>query len=389
MADKLEVVVADPDTTYTGHMAEYVRESEWGRRLILKQLSREELLRDYVGSRAAHLYLVHPSFDIRALTGGCRVRLCETAGEAADDSSGLPGVHKYQPLHRLFGRLLELYRSGAGGGVRPSGTDRSEATVCSVFSAAGGTGKTTVAVHLARAFAARGSLCLYWNMELVPGFVFPQEADAELAARLVYDLRSGSERIGERLRGLIGREAVSGADYFPGFRHMRESLEMSRDDARRLVGAIRALNRYDAIVLDLEATAHERVLGALESSDAIVWLVNEDDESAARSARLLEELGQWGEAGALPDRDRIRFVLNKHAGELPAGQASAAKSGLAIRDKLPYVSRWKRMHGSDGRVAEPLFAESVARLADALRPPKGGEAVVGRFDSASAARADS
>lgn len=388
LTEKLELVVADRDAEYVKLFADYVRESEWSRRLAVRQITRPETLREHLRSRPAQLALIHAELDDGERGGGCRIRLCETKREADEPLNGAAGIYKYQPLPQLLGRMMELYRSDAASGK--SAAAPGTPSVCAVYSAAGGVGKTTVAVHLARAFAESGYRCLYWNLELVPGASFPNGPDPALAARFVYGLRANAAWTGECLAGLIARSGPSGFDCFPGFRNVRETLEMTRDDVAKLVALLKQAGKYDMIVLDLEATLHERIWGALAASDSIVWIVTEDGESAVRTFRLLAEWEDSQGGGPLADLRGVRFVMNKHAG-FAGSQCSAPgdvspSRVLPLAAKLPYITGWKQAHGAVRPRAEPLFAEGVAKLASELRSSKGGGDVVGRTDYPLAAR---
>ncbi|WP_158301756.1 hypothetical protein [Paenibacillus mesophilus] len=385
MTDRLEMIIADRDTGYMVLLSDYVRETEWSRKLSVRQATRPEMLQEYVRTRKAQLYLVHPDFEIGEHSGGCRIRLCETKQEA-DERSGMMGVYKYQPLHQLLGKVIELYRQFTASGNRAAVTD--EPAVYAVFSGSGGVGKTTVSVQLARAFAEKGERCLYWNMELVPGRNLPKEADAELAARFVYGLRTNAPWTGDCVPGLISRAEPFGFDYFSGFSIVRESLELTRGDVAKLVEWLKRTKRYDMIIFDLEATLHERVLAALAESDAVVWIVTEDGESSDKTFRLLAELERWQGGG--PDARKIRFVMNKHMGFnghalLNAGSASNFTAPIAV--KLPYVPNWKQVHGASRQSPEPMFYAGIARLANDIRLSGGGATVDNRHDNQIAARA--
>ncbi|MDF2662197.1 MAG: family ATPase [Paenibacillus sp.] len=387
MSEKLELVIADRDTGYMSLLAEYIRETEWSRRLSVRQVTRPEMLREHVRTQSAQLYLTHPDFDFGEHAGGCRIRLYETKQEAADPAA-VTGVYKYQPLHQLLGKMFELYRQSSV--TSGSNTDQDAAAVYSVFSASGGVGKTTVSIQLARAFAENGDRCLYWNMELVPGNYLPKEADAESTARFLYGLRANAPWAGDCLPGMLSRAEPFGFDYFSGFVKAREALDLTSDDVIKLVDYVKRTGRYDVIVFDLDATIHDRAIATLTGSDAILWIVTEDGESSARTLRLLAQLEQWQGKGSVPDVRRIRFVMNKHTGytgnALSTGLVSEYRAA-PISAKLPYVPGWKHAHGANRTTPEPLFFAGIAKLAKDVRVSGGGRPGDYRSDNKVAARA--
>lgn len=393
MTAKLEVVIADCDAEYLALLMHYVRESDWGDLLSVRQLTRPDMIRTHKQSREADIYLIHPDFCTEDGMDGFIVLLRETKGESDDCPGSVQtsaGIYKYQPLHQLFGQMLELYRSRSSAGEkRPiMGT----ASIYSLFSASGGAGKTTVSIHLLRSLAEKGQRCLYWNMELFPGAVFPQEADIELAARFVYGLRTNADWTDEALQKLLSRAEPFGFDYFAGFRKVKESIDLTREDVVNLILRVRRSGHYDVVVVDLDSTLHERVLGAFSASDTVLWLVTEDKESAAKTTKLVKEL-EDGFGGVAADLEKCRFVLNKHTGALSdqvqQGVPGAGSKVIALTAKLPYVSKWKQTHGAERQSSDPLFAERISEMADRIRPVTGGDTVVRRIDGSHASRASS
>jgi cellulose biosynthesis protein BcsQ len=387
MSEKLELVIADRDMGYMALLAEYIRETEWSRRLSVRQVTKPEMLREHIRTQTAQLYLAHPDFDFGEHAGGCRIRLYETKQEAADPAA-VTGIYKYQPLHQLLGKMFELYRQSSA--MSGSNTDKDAAAVYAVFSAAGGVGKTTVSIQLARAFAENGDRCLYWNMELIPGNYLPKEADVELTARFVYGLRANAPWTGDCLPGILSRAEPFGFDYFSGFVNAREALDLTRDDVLKLVEYVKEMGRYDVIVFDLDATIHDRTIAALAGSDAILWIVTEDGESSARTLGLLAQLDQWQGKGGSPDVRRIRFVMNKHTGYTGNALSTDGVSehrAAPISAKLPYVPGWKHAHGANKTIPEPLFHAGIAKLARDVRASRGGGPGDYRGDNKIAARA--
>ena len=373
--NKLEVAVADRDEEYMELLAGYVRSTEWSHKLSIRRFSNEKSLMEHIQNGGSDLYLVGlPVQAPGGLAANCWIRLHER--ESDDGRTGSPGLLKYQPLNMLLQQALDIWRKSSADGAN---TVSGRMFVCSVFSAAGGAGKSTVALRLARALAEMGERSLYWSLEIVPTSPDARAPDAELAARMVYGLRTGAPWVGERLSGLLQRGPY-GFDCFFGFGHVRETAEFSGDDLGSLLALLRKLNRYDAIVFDLESTLNSRMMGALAASDRIVWLIGGDSVSEARTERMFEAMRQWEGGEPFPDPGKTMFVRNKHiAGTADAieGRGASVRFEKTIRHVLPYISAWKNGQGTDLSARAPLFDEPIHALAASLRRMEGGIGNVG------------
>lgn len=366
MSDKLNIIIAERDSHYTALLADYARSTEWSRKVNVRQVTQQETLLEYVRQGTAQMYLLHPDFEAAEKPGLCRLTLCET--KQAAEQMGVSGIYKYQPLHQLLSKIVERYRQFAEADGAPA--RKSGPSLHTVFSAAGGVGKTTVAIHLARALAENGERCLYWNMELVPGNLLPHMPDAEQTARFMYGLRVDAPWLKESFSSLLSRSEPHGFEYFAGFGEVREALDLTREDVSRLIAWLKQSGRYDTIVFDCEAGPHPRLCALLGQSDTGLCIVTEDADSAVRASRLLAEAELWegGGPGAA-----IRFVMNKH---LDSGvrmlPGLAGGQGAVIAAKLPYVPGWAVTHAGRGTAVEPLFHSAIARLLPLVRRA-GGE----------------
>lgn len=394
--DKLKVIIADRDSRYLSLLMNYVRNSEYGGMMSVRLFSDPDAFREHMRLDRPDVDLIAASthFEpVDAAEEAVTVRLCESRREEeTDGDSSTVGIYKYQPLHLLFGKMIELHRGKSR--VRSEFVSRKGPHIYAVCSAGGGTGKTTVAVHMSRVAASKGLRCLYWNMELLPAVAAAsmKEANIEHAARFVYELRNTkSGWNGAMPPVIVFRDERFGFDYFPGFIEPRESLELTRHDIGHLMEGWRRNKAYDVIVVDLESSIHDRTLGMLAGSDTIIWLLLEDRCSALKADRLLHAL-QYGETGhnrIAPER--IRFVIQSGTGSAPNPEAMRLSSFAAAPkiDTLPYIAGWRVMHGTSPEAADPAYTDRIAKLLSAdFRSPKGGVQVDDGFDSPPAAGAD-
>ena len=370
---KIDLVIADRDRTYLDRMLAFIRASEWAERVNVRMFSLPERLEEHVRSGdKADLYVIQADFAPGLTVPGCRVELSEDGRH--DLRSNVPSLRKYQPADILLEQAVarmegELARRGAPHSRRTR--------FVSVYSAAGGCGKTTVSLHLARSFVRKGYRTLYLNFELFPSVPTFRHADANELSQLVYDLRNDERKAADRLRAMALNDAETGIEYWNGFADTRQTEELSGADSEKMFQAVAALGKYDVAVVDLESSLHARIVGALETSDIIVWLIQPNALSRAKTAAGLN-----GMRGRISDRfdamaDRIRYVVNKWTGR--EGTDGTREDAMPVAWRLPYVPQWKTLDDMKPLWNEPLFAESAIRLTDVLLE---GLRVVNGYDDA-------
>ncbi|MEO5876368.1 MAG: AAA family ATPase [Streptosporangiaceae bacterium] len=176
-------------------------------------------------------------------------------------------------------------------------------TMLAICGAKGGTGATTLAVHLAVAVAAKRSVCLV-DMDLQKGDI-PTYMDVQ-HRRSIADL----VRAADDLDGAILSEALFVHRDGPHLLLAPEDGEQAEDVTARAVRQILAAvrSRYDVVIVDCGSQASEGTAMAVELADIVLITVT-PDLPAIRSAKRLVNL--WRRLQIRKDED-VTVLLNRH-----------------------------------------------------------------------------
>jgi pilus assembly protein CpaE len=176
-------------------------------------------------------------------------------------------------------------------------------TMLAICGAKGGTGATTLAVHLAVAVAAKRSVCLV-DMDLQKGDI-PTYMDVQ-HRRSIADL----VRAADDLDGAILSEALFVHRDGPHLLLAPEDGEQAEDVTARAVRQILAAvrSRYDVVIVDCGSQASEGTAMAVELADTVLVTVT-PDLPAIRSAKRLVNL--WRRLQIRKAED-VTVVLNRH-----------------------------------------------------------------------------
>lgn len=210
-----------------------------------------------------------------------------------------------QVVHRPEGpeRVVEAVRAARrAAGAAPNAPEARPAAVWTVFGAQGGIGKTTLAVNLAAALAARGrpTAVLDLNAGLGVAHVFLDLQPRRPVTELLSDIRRLDADLLEEymLRhssGLRLLPAPGGAD-LAGFvtpEHVEQILAV-------------AGTRFDQIILDMPSGFPAFAAPALRRSTGLLLTAAPDLVGLA-----LAQLAVAGTVGAQVDRGRVRLVLRE------------------------------------------------------------------------------
>ncbi|MCP1135400.1 hypothetical protein NKT34_19040 [Paenibacillus polysaccharolyticus] len=344
--------------------------------------------------------------------------------EGADEGHEAKRLMKYQPLPALLEAVRRACRQPRSKRSRHSGQ---ETLTIGVLSASGGSGKTAVALHMAKQLGVAGYSVLYLNLEtLDSSFPFLEkglrqgsqhhvEAETGLS-RLLYDLKARKREVAggqlqtqrrslnqgptqDRSAGgrkstdahtdiasgtdsdisvtgqmktiveyVVGHEALK-ADVFWPLANRKEMLQMSKADTVDLIRYLTDSGRYEVLILDGDSGWDERSDGILKTADTFVWLVEDDIAAMHRWGQWLQhnERNRTELLGSM--LERTYFVINKYREQVIN---PLPRPDLYVDAVLPYIPSWKQMNQEEVMLSSPIFQREVKRLCELLIQAEGG-----------------
>lgn len=370
----VRLVLASVDEDYIEPFLHYIRCSEYERKLMVTAFSRRDALWKYIENSpdAVDAVLGEASFQEggqgKLREGIPWIELREGVQSANATGSG-PGVAKYQALNRLITDVLDIVRGGREVALSGHGTK-----VIGIISAAGGSGKTTVSMHLTRQLASEGKQVFYMSLEWLQSGIFSSgstlaEDDSNPGlARLLYDLKAAEERqrsLQLPVSTYVRRNSFLLGDTFPQLNNLNEVLEMNRVDVEKLIDYLAENGSYDVLIIDTDYNSGERIEAVLRRSDQLLWIVTEDTAVIHKTDRWLTYLertlpGQY--SGIL---GKSHFLANRSTGQ---GSFHFPGRAISIAATLSWIPAWNNGAGeTDGRRHAPAYQRDMMQLSRLLQ----------------------
>lgn len=359
---KLVLVVREEE--YIEPFLQYVHTSEYDRSLKVTAFSKAESFSRYMDQCGDDVdsVLAEPTFlqDV-AMAKHPHIRWVLLGGLVTPELSQqpLPRLDKYQSLHQLLMSLVELIR-GAHEQKRKEGYTQ----VIGIYSATGGSGKTTVSLNLTRQWAEEGRSVFYLNLETVgSGLLFTgPESKRDGLARLLYDLKAANDRQ-EGLKAPVSayayRHAEIQGDTFPPVDNLEELLEMGCADTVSLIDYIAGSGMYDVVVIDTDAYPDGRMDAVFQKADQIVWLVVDDHEALRKTGIWLGHLERTRPDFPSIMQNKLKFVLNRYTGSKQVEMPPQIK----LYGLLPLIPVWSHQPTRQGELPHsPVYQRDVIKL---------------------------
>lgn len=267
-------------------------------------------------------------------------------------------IFKYQPLNKMLRDVLDYFMDKYRQAIDDSKV-HSLTSVISIYSLAGGSGKTTVATGFAELLANEGYKVLYLNLEDVPPPIWSisEEISAPTLTEYLYQLDNGSTNI----MYWTGKHHPQRRFYF--LQPQVQFREMSKMDKQKfdwMIQNIRQNGYFDYVIVDMVTQLNPLTFDCFNVSDHICWLLTDDQTHLGKMEMLLsyakqtEMLEEWSWLG------KCSFVLNKYMGYFLNASLNETYEICAY---LPNVNSWNHpMNNSFQTLEENQFEQALKKL---------------------------
>lgn len=231
-------------------------------------------------------------------------------------------IGKYSSMKEIFNEIV-----GKSAPTFDFGEDgkKAEPRIILVTSAAGGVGKTTVAMGLCAALTKSYKRVLYLNADRLQNFQAKLSNPSPITANDVYTklLTGGKNRFAD-IHHVVREE---GFQYLPPFKAALMSLGLPYQIFEQLAVSAKESKDYDFIVVDADSTFDEEKARLIDIADKVIIVTDQSRAAVFATNRLYESISDAGGEKFLYlcnnfDRDsdnaltdpslRLRFSINEY-----------------------------------------------------------------------------
>lgn len=259
--------------------------------------------------------------------------MMEKMEEGKTDELSLNRIFKYSSIREIFNEIM-----GKSADIININTHiKKSCQIILVTSAAGGVGKTTVAMGLAGYLARSYKKVLYIDAEHMQSFHGMLENRSPIMAPDIYMKlgRSGSG-IYQEIRHVIRKEIFS---YLPPFKGPLMSLGLHFSVYRQLVEDARRVNDYDFIIVDTDSVYDEEKAELMGTADRVVIVTGQTERSVQATDILVSGINGIGSEKYLficndfkkeaenfltATETSLRFRINEYIEHIPEGKRITA-----------------------------------------------------------------
>ena len=263
---KIQLLIALRDSDYVEHLSRVLIEKK-SDIFEVSACSSPEGLKEVLGRRRFDAALLDNDMLEGADLSKIQLALYMWDGVSVPGErwAGLPRIHKYQRISSISQEVVQ--RCAACGPKESFGTRQGKITA--VWSPAGGSGKTTVALAYAARRAAAEKRTVYLNLEpFSAGEAFFKEPGKSISA--VFEKLDGDTAL--MFQSIQTQDAGSGIIYFGAPRNYDDINVLTQEDVSLLLEGCAA--NADELVVDLGSGCSKQVRAVMTRADQVFMVAD-------------------------------------------------------------------------------------------------------------------
>ncbi len=298
---KIQLLIGINDSDYMEHLSLVLAQRYTGL-FEVSACSTKDGLEDLLSHRRFEVALLSPALASVPMVQQIQLPLLLWDGIDALDPQAESWIRlrKYQRISSLTGEILEQY---SGISNRTGGSGAAGVRITAVWSPAGGSGKTTVALACAAQRVAEGRRTVYLDLEAFSSSpAYFQEAGKSIST--VFGKLD--EDVSLLMQGIRQQDSDSGIGYYGCPENYDDIEVLTVEDIRILVGE--SAGGADELVVDLSSQCDEKVRKVLGMADMVLLVVDSSSTAQVKWEQFRTQHNIYHEISG-----KSRLVANKGA----------------------------------------------------------------------------
>lgn len=206
--------------------------------------------------------------------------MMEQYDEGGTGELNVTQLFKYTSIKEIFNEII----GKSAGALNIAAVEKKETQIILVTSAAGGVGKTTVAMGVAACLAQNYKRVLYINAARLQNFQYALDNSLPITSPDVYaNLLNAQDNVYNDIKHVIRKEIFS---YLPAFKAALMSVGLDFNIYSKLALSAKRSNEYDFVIIDAESTFDDAKIDLIDLADKVV-VITDQSFSSVHSTNLL------------------------------------------------------------------------------------------------------
>lgn len=331
---KPRVIIADEDTSYIIPL-QFKFATDFFNKIEIEIISDKAYFQEFFSNpQNAEILIVSDELydsSIRRHNIANVFVMMENYSNEISDESDVRRLFKYTSIKEIFNEIV----GKSAKDLRIADVEKKDTQIILITSAAGGVGKTTLAMGISASIAQNYKRVLYVNASRLQVYQHMLDNCSRITASEVYSkLASATIYIYDEIKHVIRKEGFS---YLPPFRASLMSLGLDYSIYEKIIVSAKKSGDFDFIIVDADTTFDEEKARLFNFADKIFIITKQSLASVLATDILLSNING-------SETDKYTFVCNdfeKEEGNALISTKTALK--FTVSDYVEHFNDCERM----------------------------------------------
>lgn len=303
--NRINMVILDSDTMFLNQLSRYLLDKT--DKFTISSFSDAEKFKEYSGYSKIDLLLFTEDYidciDMKSKV--TRILMTESYKKESEDYYI---INKYQKAENFLKDVLMIYAEDTGNNsaILSSGKD---SYLIGFYSPVGGSGKTTLAVALAKTLADSGAKVLYLNLERISSLagIFNDQSNKSFSDILL--AAKGNENIQLKILSNTIQNNTSKIYYINPPESAVEYSEVTDDEMMKIITELKDMSEFDYVIIDFLGEFNKRVMDILNICKKIIFTTIPGELAKQKVQLFIKEMKLLGNEKSI--LKKTAFVTNR------------------------------------------------------------------------------
>lgn len=309
---KIKVAILDTDSNYLLRISNAFG-SMFAEEVEVYSFTEEKTAFEMIqsGNCKADLLLAGEEFEINPeeLPKNCAFAYF-VSNTQIDNLRGQKAICKFQKAELIYREMLSLYADVSEVVIGTGNHGEKNTLILAFMSASGGTGSSSAAAACAKRLAKGNKKVLYLNLEQFGSAKDFFEAGGTFdLSDVIFAIKSNKTNLSMKLESIVKHD-VSGVFFFDSCRMAFDVMEINPDDMHRLLEELKALEKYDYIIIDMDFSFNKREVEVMKQAFRIVFVSNGTVIANNKLQKALDALNVFEQKQELKLMPKVNLLYN-------------------------------------------------------------------------------
>ena len=269
---KYKVAIIDKDTSYG---VEFLNYFSFNKETKLKPIFFEDIknYKTYIIDKGIDILLISEKlYEENIPIDNDTIVILLTDNLINTKNIELNRINKYQSIYTIEKEIISIFQSKSNKEIVEKRANNVK--IIGVYSSSGGTGKTTIAIGMAKQLADKNEKVLFLCTEAIVSYTkLLTSSKKDSFSEIIYQIKGENKNLLMKTKGIVNNNQM-GFDYFSEPICYEDMLEFSANDWIKYIEYLKEYSNYAFIIVDIESNISEKTKRILGICDEVYMVIN-------------------------------------------------------------------------------------------------------------------